>query len=176
MPTSLPSDAELIEQAICNKIVTLLKTVPENVNVYPDEQFPASDIGDIAISTVPDPVTPDRKRTDIIVVGIPTVSESEYTGDESTVIVLTYPITFDLEVVDKWDLTGFKYPNSSRMAKGRYFASRKVFKLNRDLGYNNCVHEYLQQTSAVIVEDEEEGGRLHSIEWSITGKVTGVLS
>jgi hypothetical protein len=178
VPTSLPSDVVLMEQAIRAKIRDILAGVPGVGQVHVRERFPESDAEDVALTTVPDPVSDGRVLTNVIMVGLPTVEEHEYTGDGSTQLNFTYPLTFDLEVRDEWAAADppLEFTNSQDLATAIYLRARRAFKLTRDLGFNNCVHDYLQQVQAGVVDDEETGGKWHACDWSLTVKVTSVVN
>jgi hypothetical protein len=180
MPTSLPADEVLLEQAIVDRIRALFLEVPliaEMVIVHARERFPDNDEDDMELSTVPDPINTDMPMTSIIQIGIPTVEEKEYTGDTCTQLTFTYPISFDLAVKDVWeDSAGpLVYRNSRSLAMAIYLKARRHFKMNRDLGFENCVHKYLQQEQAGTGGDEETGSYLHTMDWSLTVECTGVL-
>lgn len=179
MASPLPADEIQMEQAIVVAIRDTLLTVPiiaDYVNLQMRERYPSSDEEDIQISTIDDFVVGNRvKRTSLIEFGIPTVEELEYTGDKCTQLNFTYPITFSLEVVDSWDVNDSTFRNSTDLFKAVYLKGRRALKNNRTLGYDNCVHQYLQQENAGTVEDEETGGRLHIGDWALTVNVTGVL-
>lgn len=165
-----------MEQAIRGRIRDILQSVPIMGHVHVRERFPESDDEDKALTTVADPVSDGRLMTNVVMVGIPTVEEHEYTGDGSTQLNFTYPITFDLEVVDEWVKEGLEFKNSQDLAIAIYLRARRAFKLSRDLGFDNCVHDYLQQVQAGTVEDEETRGKWHAVDWSLTVKVTGVVN
>lgn len=180
MPTQLPSDPIAFEQTLAGAIRDIFLSVPliaSNVNVYARERFPDSEETDIVISTKPDPVNSELTMTSIIQIGMPTVEELEYTGDTCTQINFTYPITFDLSVKDQWNVGGdpIQYPDSRTLAMAIYMLARAKFKQNRTLGYENVVHNYLQQENAGIVPDEESGGRMHLADWSLVVKCTSAL-
>ncbi|MEP6756381.1 MAG: hypothetical protein ABJA67_12830 [Chthonomonadales bacterium] len=145
------------------------------VQVHSRERFPDNEEDDITLSTVPDLVNADMGMTSIIQIGAPTVEEYEYTGDTSTHITFSYPITFDLSVKDKWNDVTLEFQNSSDLAMAIYMRARTEFKKDRTLGFTNCSHEYLQQENAGVVPDEESGGRLHMADWSLTVKCTSVV-
>lgn len=182
MPTQLPADPVLMETTIAEKIKSVFLSVPVIANtiqnVYSTEQFPDSEDEDIDVSTVADPVIGARKRlTSIITVGVPKINEFEYTSDECTQLNLVYPIYFNFSVVDFWDTSaGFEFSNSSSLVKAVYLRARRAFKFDRDLGFVNCVHNYLQQDSSIlVVDDEETGSLLHINEWRLEVQCTGVL-
>lgn len=175
----LPVDPVLAEQSLAGAIRDVFLLVPEivqYVKVHTRERFPDNEEDDLDLSAVPDPVNAAMTMTSIIQIGMPTVEESEYAGRCGTQLNFTYPITFDLGVKDVWDTTGVPlvYPNSRALAMAIYMRARKEFKNNRTLGYENCIHEYLQQEGTGVVEDEESGGRLHVADWSLTIKCTGI--
>lgn len=184
MPTKLPPDPVTLEQTVADRMVEVFLSVPivaQYVNVYARERFTDSDDEDLAVSTKPDPVS-GIPMTSIIQIGIPTCEELPYAGNDTcTQLNFVYPITFDLSVCDLWVDPALTYKNSTALAKAVYLLSRQRFKMNpdgstnRDLGFTNCVHEYLQQDSAGILEDEESEGRLHVFDWSLTVKCTAVL-
>jgi len=184
MPTNLPSDPTLLEQAVVDAMKATFLDVPlvaQYVNVYSRERFADSDAEDVTISTIDDPVS-GVPITSIIQIGIPTVEELPYAGgDGCTQLNFVYPIVFEFSVVDLWNDPTLEFDNSSDLVKAIYMRSRRRFKLNpdgstnRDLGFVNCVHEYLQQEAAGTLEDEESEGRLHVFDWSLTVKCTGVL-
>lgn len=179
MPSQLPSDEIQLEQTIVAAIRDVFMSVPvvaDYTKVEMRERFADNDEEDLAISTVPDPVT-KKAITSIIQIGIPQVEEFEKTSDLDTQLNFTYPITFDLEVVDAWDNSdgALEFPNSRTLFMAVYMRSRRAFKNKRDLGFNNCVHDYLQQYNAGTVVDEETGGKLHAADWSLTVRCTGIL-
>lgn len=182
MPTNLPSDEILIESTIAGLIKDVIDSVvkPAGVEsfrvaqVYSIMRFPDSDTEDEQITTVYDPVT-NQEITSVIEVGVPLVEELEYAGDIHTQLNFTYPITFDMKVFEGRAKDGVIYDNSNSLVKAIYMKSRRAFKNNRTFGYDNCVHNYLQQVSAVIIEDEDTGGSLHAIDWSIEVQATGIL-
>lgn len=177
---SLPTDPIQIEQLLRAAIRDRFLDVPliaQYCKVELRERFPDSDEDDVAITTVPDPAQADLNLTSIIQIGLPTVSEKPYTSEQQTQLDFTYPITFDLSVVDKWDNSdgGLVYTNSSSLAMAIYMLARAKFKENRELGgFQSAVHDYLQQDSAATVEDEETGGGLHAFDWSLVVHVKGV--
>ena len=178
--SDLPPDAVVLEQTIVGAIKDVFLGVPhleEYVRVYERERYPETDVEDLAISALPDPISDGKARTSIIQIGIPTVEEFEKTSDSDTQLNFVYPITFDLEVVDEWDnSTGLLYYTNSRMLfMAVYMQSRRAFKNKRDLGFRRCVHEYLQLSNVSLIEDEESGGKLHVADWSLTVKCTGIL-
>lgn len=180
MPTQLPADPVLFEQAIRDKIADIFMSVPiiaQYVKVYSRERFPDNEAKDIELSTVDDPVNPEIPLTSIIQIGIPTVEELEYVGDTSTQLNFTYPITFDLAVKDMWMVDGvtLEFDNSSQLALMVYMRARTKFKENRTLGFENCVHNYLQQENAGAVPDEETGSVMHAFDWSLTVQCTSVV-
>jgi hypothetical protein len=180
MSTQLPPDEVEFEQTICGRIRDLLLEVPliaANCKVHGRERFPDNDEDDETISTVPDPVNSELALTSIIQIGIPTVEELEYTGDTCTQLNFTYPISFDLGVKDSWDTAGspLVYTDSRSLAMAIYMRARHKFKFNRTLGFDNVVHNFLQQENTGIVTDEESGGRLHAGDWSLTVKCTSAL-
>lgn len=173
----LPNDRVLLDRVLVNKIVALGESVVGVGKFWGRERFAESDTEDIAVSTIADPGTPDIKRTDIIQMGIPTVSETPYTGDECTQLDFTYPFTFDLEVVDSWSVEGFEFSNSRDKAMAIFLRFGALLKQNITLGFYNCVHTYLQQTQAgtTTLTDEEGGGRFHEADWSLTVRITAYL-
>ena len=179
MPTPLPPDEVVLEQTLVTSIRDVFNSVPiiaQHVKVETRERFPDTDEEDEEISTVADLIVPTKSITSIIEIGIPTVDEFEYIGDISTQLNFTYPIRYSLEVVDNWNDSALVYRNSRALFMAVYMKARKAFKFNRDFGFDNCVHEYLQQENVDLVEDEETGGRLHVADWSLTVKCTGILA
>jgi hypothetical protein len=89
-----------------------------------------------------------------------------------------------MQVVDEWaDNGALQFNNSSDLLIAMYMQSRRRFKRNPDgtsnrtLGFNNCVHGFLQQEAVGTVQnDDETGGSLHVADWSLTIKVTGILN
>lgn len=179
MASPLPSDEIQLWQAVVTAIRDTFYAVPiiaSYVNVQTRERYPSSDEEDIRVSTIDDFVAGDRvKRTSLLEIGIPTVEELEYTGDKCTQLNFTFPITFSLEVVDNWDVNDSTFRNSADLFMAVYLKGRRALKNNRTLGYDNCVHNYLQQENAGTVEDEETGGRLHIGDWALTVNCMGVL-
>jgi hypothetical protein len=176
--TNLPSDEVLLEQAIRTKIADTLYSVPliqQFVNVEKRERFPDSDEDDENISSVADPLQPNIRFTSLIQIGIPTVEEFERTSDKHTQLNFVYPLKFEMAIKDLWNDPEIDYNNSSDLFIAIYMQARRKFKDgDRDFGYNNCVHLYLQQ-ELVTTEDDEEGPYLHVAEWSLTVQCTGVL-
>lgn len=179
LSTSLPSDEQALELALVNAMVAIFNSIPhlsEYVKVEARERFPDNDEDDADLSTVADQIVLAKKRTSLLQIGIPTVEEFERSSDLDTTLIFTYPMTYDLEVVDNWDSVTSYYKNSRQLAMAVYMTSRRAFKNKRTLGFRNCVTEYLQQVNATTVEvDDETGGLIHAIDWSLTVKVTGVL-
>lgn len=192
MPTQLPPDEVLLETTLAEKIKEIIESIsvvtpsipfpiPTEMmpKVYSRERFTDTDEEDETVTTKPDPVSEGLFRTNVIQVGIPTVTESLYAGgaESATQLDLTYPIFYELEIVDEWDNSDGKllYANSTALFKAVYMRSRRKFKQNYDLGFANCVHQFLQQVSAVSITDEETGGKLHVADWSLTVQVTGIL-
>lgn len=186
MPTELPqlpNDPTIMETTLVNKIKEVFESVPEVAQfaqVHTRERFSDNEDDDKLVSTIDDPDS-GLSITSIIEIGVPTIAEKPYAGNDGcTQLDFTYPITYSLAVVDAWAKSSLIYKNSTDLAKAIYLKARQRFKrnedgtLNRQLGYLNCVHNYLQQDSAVTVEDEETGGREHLLEWSLTIQVTGV--
>lgn len=182
--TNLPSDPVQLEKAIVMAIRDVFLSVPliqQYAMVEMRERFPDTDGDDELISTVPDPVQSSLRFTSLIQIGLPTVEEFERTSDKHTQLNFTYPITFDMAVKDIWDDDTLEYQNSRDLFMAIYLKARSAFKgdpsddNSRDFGYNNCVHQYLQQESVGTVEDEESGSRLHVADWSLTVNCTGVL-
>lgn len=176
----LPADAVQLEQALCAAIRDVLMSVPliaQYCKVELRERFPSSREDDIAITTVPDPGNSDLSLTSIIQIGMPTVSEKPYTSEQQTQLDFVYPITFDLGVIDEWDNSdnSLIYTNSRALAMAIFMSARAKFKENRELGgFENAVHDYLQQDSAATVEDEESGGDIHAFDWTLVVHVKGI--
>ena len=181
MATTLPPDEVLMEQALAKRIQFLLESIdiPDNIKprVYHRPRYADTDGEDIAISTIPDPVTPSVPITHIIEVGLPTWTEMPYAGETSTQLNFVYPISYQLQTVDRWDNSNnaLVYDNSSDLAMAVAMRARRKIKGDMTLGFENCVHTYLQQVSAVSETDEETGGELHLIDWSLELKITGIL-
>ena len=177
----LPADPVLLEQSLRAAIADTLLSVPliaQWVNVEKRERFAGDDDEDAAISTKPDPSNPnDLAITSIIQIGMPVVRETEYAGGCATSLEFTYPITFDMSVRDLWDNTDntLQFTNSSDLAIAVYMSGRDKFKQNRDFGYSNCQHQFLQQENTQSVYDEETDRTMHVFDWSITIRVTGVI-
>ena len=138
------------------------------------ERFPATEKEDIEISTIADFDQPDVPYTSIIQIGIPTVEESIYTSEQQTQLMFVYPITFDAGVRDRWTSPTAPYPSSRALFMAVYMKARAKFKEDVTLNFENCEHKYLQQESAVTVEDEETGARLHVADWSLTVHAKGI--
>lgn len=184
--TQLPSDPELMETTLAEAIKTTLLTAPAILsysNVYAEERYPDSEEEDQQVATIPDPMIGNAKRrTSIIQIGVPTVEELPYAGGETcSQLNFNYPIMGEIEVVDLWADPSLQYSNSTKLVKAMYMQARYRFKrnadgsTNRNLGFVNCVHNFLQQNAAGTVEDEETGGRLHILDWSILVQCTGVV-
>lgn len=177
-----------MEQALAAKIRDTFLSVPliaQYVNVEARGRFTESDADDAAITTKPRPDNSDLSMTSIIQVMMPRVREIEYSGDTHTQLDFEYPITFDLSVADEWDNSdgGLIYTNSRALFMAVYMKARQRFKRdpdtltsNRQLGFNNCVHDYLQQVDVGEVGDEESGGLIHAAEWLLTIHVTSVVN
>lgn len=164
-----------MEQTLVGRIRDIFNSVPliaDRCQVHTSQRFPESDSEDVAVSTVPDTDNSDIRYTSIIEIGIPTVEEKPYTSERHTQLTFVYPIIFDAGVKDQWQ-TG-DYLNSRTFAMAVYLLARAKFKEDKSLGYDNCEHMFLQQESAVTVDDEESGGRLHTADWSLTVHVKGV--
>lgn len=195
MPNNLIGEIEAIEDRLTLEIertFNAVEIVRDYVNVHREERFPDSDEDDVIVSTIPDPNNPnnvDTRITSILQMGLPSIGEREYTGDTSTQLTLIYPITFDFSVIDKWDvsdpLNPWRYKNSAQFVKAVYLKSRQRFKIrvlddgvtqvaNRNLGFDNVVHDYLQLDNAVTVIDEETKAYIHAIDMSLTVNVLGV--
>jgi hypothetical protein len=181
MATTLPADEVLMEQAIRSKMKDTLFSVPmiQDIvkNVYTRYRFSDSDKKDQLITTIPDLVAPDFRLTSVIEIGEAEVSEAEYTGDTSTTLTLIYPFEFTFTVVDQWDNSdqSLEFDNSTDFVTAVYFRARRKFKFNRTLGYENCVHNYLQRDYSGPSEGEDtDGGPVHIQNWSLTVKATGV--
>lgn len=173
---TFPTDEVALEQALAARIRDELLAVPiidtYIKNVYVEERYPDNEEEDITISTVDDQVVGSRvKRTSIIEIGLPQVEEFEYTNDQNTQLNFIYPITFNYEVVDRWKDPNdvLEYKSSRALVMAVYMRARKALKRNRTLGFEKCVHDYLQQVDAgTVADDDETGGRLHVLEWSLT--------
>jgi hypothetical protein len=178
--TQLPADPVLLEQTLCAAIRDTLVSVPliaQYCKVELRERFPDSDEDDIRITTIEDPAQRDLTLTSIIQIGMPSVTEKPYTSEKQTQLDFTYPITFDLGVVDEWNNAdgALVYTNSWALAMAIYMSARAKFKENRELGgFASAVHDYLQQDSAATVEDEESGGDIHAFDWTLVVHVKGV--
>src|SRR4051812_2357450 len=118
MPVTLPPDPEVLEAAVADRIKAVFDSVDlvaQYVNTYTRERFADSDESDLDISTKPDPIT-GLPMTSIICIGIPTVEEFPYAGqDTCTQLNFTYPITFDLSVADDWDDPTLPFRNSTAL-------------------------------------------------------------
>lgn len=177
---SLPADPVELEQTLRAAIRDTFFAVPliaQMCKVELRERFPDSDQADKDITTVPDPAQSDLDLTSIIQIGLPTVSEKPYTSEQQTQLTFTYPITFDLGVRDNWDNAdgALIYTNSAALLMAIYMRARAKFKERRELGgFENAVHDYLQQDSAATVEDEESGGNIHAVDWALTVHVKGI--
>lgn len=181
MPAIPQIDPVQLEQTLAGAIRDVFLSVPliaQFVKVEAQERFPETDEEDEALTTIVDPANVDLRFTSIIQIGFPTVAESPYTSEQQTKLEFTYPITFDMGVKDRWDnpIDSLPYPSSRALSMAVYMLARNKFKQNRELGgFENCVHDYLQQDSASTVEDEETGGQLHVFDWSLVVHVSGVL-
>ncbi len=169
MPFSnLPADEVLMEQALAQAIKNTLDSVQGVGKVHVVPIYPQTDEEDIELTTTDDPVTgPTDPRTDVITIGIPTVRETQYTQDTKTQLIFTYPITYEHQVVASWAKPGYEFTSSAQKVKAVYMRARKALKFNRQLGYNNVVHNYLQQVVTGDEGDAETGGLWHSAEWSL---------
>ena len=174
----LPDSAVDLELALVSAIKDTLLSVPEissYVQVWARDRFPDNKDDEIATSTMPDLVNADKPMTSVIQIGIPSIYERGYTDDKHTSLDLVYPITFDLGVKDQWanQLGTVPFTDSRLMAMAIYMKARKAFKDNKTLGFNNVEHDFLQQEGQSTVEEEETGGMIHAIDWSLTVHVKG---
>lgn len=177
--TNLIPDPELMELAIVAKIRDIWVAIPnlaQYVKIEMRDRFPESDTIDEQLTTVADPIVIDTRRTSIIQIGIPAVTEFERTNDLHTQLNFEYPITFDLEVVDSWDESNgpLYYKNSRHLAMAIYMNCRLAIKRNRTLGFNNCETDYLQQTNPQTI-DFDTGGKIHAADWSLIVKCSSIL-
>lgn len=176
----LPADPVQIEQLLVASIRDKFLAVPliaQFAKVELRERFPDSDEDDIEISTVDDPGNSALRLTSIIQIGMPSVSESPYTSEHMTQLDFTYPITFDMGVVDEWDNSdnSLDYTSSRALFMAIYMTARAKFKESKILGsFENCEHDYLQQDNVATVEDEETGGHLHCADWTLVVHVKGI--
>lgn len=171
----LPADEVLLEQALANAIKTVLIGVQGIGKVHEVPRYPQDDEEDIALTATDDPITgATDPRTDVVMIGIPTVRESQYTQDEKTQLIFTYPITYEHQVVPSWVKAGYEFTSSAQKVKAVYMRARRALKFNRQLGYNNVVHNYLQQVVTGDEGDAETGGLWHSAEWSLEVIVSNV--
>ena len=181
MPTQLPPDPVQMINALKNAIKGVIDSITISDDFRPKvwarERFTDSDEEDKEIAATPDPVSDDLWITNIVQVGIPTVEERPYTGDTMTQFELVFPIIYEFEVRDLWDNGDnlLEFDNSTAVVEAVYWRARRKFKDFRDLGFENCVHEYLQRPITVNVTDEDTGGKLHVHDWSLTVKITSVV-
>jgi len=170
------SSRVLIEQALRtameNLLIESVDGCPVAVRIHRRERFPQNDEEDEALSTVNDPVVgPASPITSIIEIGIPTFDEKNDTDEEATQIDFTYPITFDFQAIDEWigSVSAMAFTNSHDLVTAICMEVSRHFKESRTFGgMTNVIHDLLQQVSAVITQDEESGGRWHSITWMVT--------
>lgn len=186
MSTNLPPDRTLIEKTLRTKIKEVLdgvSLISTYSHVYTRERSPDSDEEDRILTTIQDPVVATNRITSVIQIGEATIQEAEYTDDRSTQLDFTYPISFDFQFIDQWDNPNstLEFDNSTDLVSAIFMRAGMAFKFNTDgssnrtLGYNNCVHFYLQREGVGLVEDEETKLRLHVQDWSIKIACTGVL-
>lgn len=178
MANLLPSDPVLLEQTLRTAVISVFASVPlivERVKLYDRERFIDNRKEDLTASTVADPQTPGMRMTSILQIGIPQVSEEEYSGGCSTQLSFLYPIKFDMTVKDLWASPSVLYDNSSDLYMAIYMLARNALKQTRDLGYANCLHSYLQHDNVEVAVDEETGSMLHVGDWSLGIECTGVL-
>ena len=174
----LPNSAIDLELALVSAIRDTLLSVDvisQYVKVWARDRFPENQDQELIVSAMPDLVNSDIYMTSLIQIGIPSVTERPYTADTHTSLDFYYPITFDLGVKDSWANQNNTAPftDSRLMAMAIYLKARKAFKDNRTLGFENVEHDFLQQEGQTTVVDEETGGMIHAIDWSLTVHVKG---
>lgn len=177
MPGSnLPADEVEMERAIANAIRSVLLTVPHIGHVYVIPRHPSKD-DELKMTQVDDPVVgADRQITNVVEIGIPTVGEDLYSGDDevTTELTLNYPMTYSLGIVDEWNKDGFPYHSSGEMFVGIYMHARRKFKADRTLGFRvGVLHTYLQQERVDELVNDTGEALEHLADWSLEVHVKG---
>jgi hypothetical protein len=173
---ALPINEVELERWLSNAIKTLLETVSSVGQVHVTERYASNEEEDEALFTTPDPVLGDKMPlTNVIEIGIPAIGEDEYTSDTNTKLTLTYPVTYNLGVVDSWNKPDFEFHSSAEMFIGTYMRARRKFKESRDLGLgSNVTHYFLQQHSVTTIQNEKGEAVEHEAEWSLTVTISGI--
>jgi hypothetical protein len=172
---NLPADEVDMKNAVAEAIRVVLASVQYMGHVVALPVYPTSAPEDTAQTQVDDPVVGDeRKMTNFCEIGIPTVSEEDYSGENCTAFTLTYPISYSLGVVPKWNKDGFPFKSSVEMFDAMYWRARRKFKDTRDLGFKKGVFHYLLQREFVdeLTNDEGEAEE-HLADWSLSVRVEG---
>jgi hypothetical protein len=177
--SELPADEVDMERALAARIKEILLTVPNVGHVHDEPVYVSTPEEASAKILVDDPVTPKRKLTHYIEIGLPTDEETDAVGggsdEEATGQYFTYPISFSLGVVSEWKKAGFPYTSSARMAIGIYMRARKLFRKDRSLGFKNHVtHYYLQLVSQDEIINNRGEAVEHRQEWELTVRVEGI--
>ena len=179
MPSEPPADPVLMEREVAAHIKAIFLTVPHVGHVHDEPQYPSTPDEAAEVMYVNDPVMGAEKQlTNYIEIGLPIIEETDKVGggddERYTGQYLTYPITFNLGVVPKWNKDGFPYKSSAQMAIGTYQLARRKFKQDRSLGFSRFVtHYYLQlvgQDEAVNAKGEATN---HLQDWELTVRVVG---
>lgn len=178
--TALPPDEVMLETALVEAIYQTFLSVPhltEYVNIEKRERYPDTNEEDITVTTKPDPIVPSIERTSLIEIGLPSVAEGQNSSDVDTQLNFIYPIKFDLQVVDQWDDVNnlLYYKNSRDLYMAVYMVSRRAFKNDRTMGYNNCEHQYLQQVQVNTAQEEETDTWITLGDWTLEIRCRGIL-
>lgn len=175
---TLPDDPVALLEALREAIRLVLTRVPPLGQIHGRNRYPSSDPEDDALSTVPDPLTgPTKPFTNVVQIGFPTVRADPYSAQDNKVqLILNFPITFDLGVVDEWaDKNGrLPYKSSAQMFDAAYMLALREFARVRHLGYKNVEHQHLQREGAGDVIDENEEAQNHSGDWALVVIVSDV--
>lgn len=174
-----PADEVDMERTLTQHIKTVLLGVPYIGQVHTEPQYPSKPEEYKAVSQVDDPVMGENhKITNVVEIGLPTVEETSAVGggsdEEYDGLYFTYPISFSLGVVPKWDKDGFPYKSSAQMAIGIYMRARRLFKRDRTLGFaNNVLHYYLQLVGQDELVNQKGEAIEHLQDWELTVRVVG---
>jgi hypothetical protein len=175
----LPADEVDMERTLAEHIKTVLLTVPNVGHIHTLPVYVSNSDDANAKILVADPVTPARKLTNYIEIGLPTVEETDRVSggsdEQQTGLYYNYPIFFALGVVPIWEKDNFPYKSSSEMAIGIYMRARKKFKEDRSLGFKNGVtHYYLQLVGQGEILNERGEAIEHQQDWELTVRVEGI--
>jgi hypothetical protein len=170
-------DRKSLERLLVLTMTNILSSVAHIGKINPTERFPDDDEEDALLFATADPVMGDKRLiTNTCEIGLPEVHEAPYTSEEDTQLIFTYPITYSLGVVDKWDSTTFPYASSSLMLIGVFLDAQVAFKnAGLDMGLGQAVrHYYLQGGLPGLRRNTKGEADEHRHEWSIQIRVTGI--